>query len=776
MNVFGLSKRVSVLCVLTQISACFILSAETQQPLVRTENQYAQEVPLIVVTALGQTPTLVKVKLHWQPKIEANEIDEALTFDFKNPSDPKTLEAFRAQMWLAAIGSTVVSQQPWLAAHWEITGIPKTDGSGLSAGLGVGLVAISSGHPIPQDIAVIGNLNADGSLSAVTHLAERISIAAKSGIKHVIIPTAQKMDERGNKELVNVAKLAAELGLRCTTADTLLDAVEQTLKKDLSMTPPSTVMAQVEGKVFDFLEKQAREELGALEKNLALWPQDPTTQTSLSRANKRSWEEIFTLHEKGMEQFRNGRVYAARTSFEQANARSMGLTNSKPVSEADIQTALNEGDALIKSIDKLKYGSTFDKDEVASALFLAERNEALTRITSELDGALVLARQTHHDRSNAPVADRQKSRELLAFALAQSKYSMKCAAFYDQLAPLVVTSNVPDLNRGTLLLPQLTSTLLSSGEHFSSIIASANFAENVTDTRVLSHARTIRDLQYLTNRQAEMKKFKASLTSVQPGFDPGTAYSAPQPTVAIADLEKVSDTARCFLWVNAFAETSYLENKYGQDAEKKITDQDIRSARLQVLSKIKSLTQANIPTTIILLSLERADSFASIPSFAGKMEAAREYRRAALLGHMAWLLGSKPDKKTAFYMALHSPEAAQVLAERKAPKPPAIVAAVKSPLPVSTSPVQVIKAEKPVITPVKSTNDPLPVAVQDIQTPDASKAETRTPPVAEPVNSSPSSDEHNEPKPYLIGPPVPAEFSKGANIFEEDVDDARPAL
>lgn len=78
--------------------------------------------------------------------------------------------------------------------HINVVGGGRIDGP--SAGVAIFLAALSAiqGRPIPQDIAVTGELSIQGKVRAVGGISEKIYGARQAGIKRVLLPAENAND------------------------------------------------------------------------------------------------------------------------------------------------------------------------------------------------------------------------------------------------------------------------------------------------------------------------------------------------------------------------------------------------------------------------------------------------------------------------------------------------------------------------------------------------------------------------------------------------------
>src|SRR5271154_5326342 len=166
----------------------------TGAPLVLSSIETEQEVPLAILLPDGKTAKCVLIRLHWNSQPDVGPNDDSTSFTLDLPADNPATPIFTAQLWSASLASAMAWQQPWEGARWKVLLTPVTDGTGIDAGLAVGMIATSARRPYPAKTVVIGHLNPDGSLGPVSHLIERIDAAAGAGMTRVIIPSVQRFD------------------------------------------------------------------------------------------------------------------------------------------------------------------------------------------------------------------------------------------------------------------------------------------------------------------------------------------------------------------------------------------------------------------------------------------------------------------------------------------------------------------------------------------------------------------------------------------------------
>lgn len=128
----------------------------------------------------------------------------------------------RASVWLAVTTAA-------LALNRDLSGDTitfETSGyvDGPSAGGMVCLAVMSAieGRPFPDDFAMTGTIMADGSVGAVSGVAEKIRAAGKAGIKRMCIPSSMRMDFGDN--YTDLLDLGKSLGVEMHQVTTITEA------------------------------------------------------------------------------------------------------------------------------------------------------------------------------------------------------------------------------------------------------------------------------------------------------------------------------------------------------------------------------------------------------------------------------------------------------------------------------------------------------------------------------------------------------------------------
>ncbi|MBV9463984.1 MAG: hypothetical protein JO317_07120, partial [Verrucomicrobiae bacterium] len=165
----------------------------------------------------------------------------------------------------------------------------------------------------------------------------------------------------------------------------------------------------------------------------------------------------------------------------------------------------------------------------------------------------------------------------------------------------------------------------------------------------------------------------------QVGFAPGAVYSPPKPPAPPPSAPKLSDTTRCLRWVNDYCQLSALELKYLRlggafdpaSLQWKIQNRGalqsmLQSAEIGARRGMAMAEKVGVPAAMLGLIDENASALAASSDDEDRLEALRQYWRCALLGNLAWQLGSpaaavkppepKPEEQPAAEPAEKAPE------------------------------------------------------------------------------------------------------------------------
>ncbi len=409
----------------------------TGAPLELSNIETEQEVPLAFLTPDGKTAKCAPIRIHWISKPDVGPSDDATSFTIDLPNDNPAAPIFSAQLWNASLASAVAWQQPWQGACWKILQTPVTDGTGIDAALAVGMIATSARRPYPPKTLVVGHLNPDGSLGPVSHLVDRINAAARAGMTRIIIPSVQRFDTDASGQPVNIVRHAGDLHIECIPVDDLNAATETT------MNDPLPDRAALEGSipkysndVSSYIDDFAHREQIEAASGLKFAPRETDLPTYPPRLAA-IWKSIFADYDAGQQAYRAGQVYVAYQLFTRANGRMTGANAlaGQTRTSFDVKTALTESDDLHDHLHILMNPPTIDKGGLESAVLVAEMADWAYEINAALEGAQLVTKQAFSQRSDATDAEKDRAREAILFANAQSKYLLTQANFYTTCSP-----------------------------------------------------------------------------------------------------------------------------------------------------------------------------------------------------------------------------------------------------------------------------------------------------------------------------------------------------
>ncbi len=637
-------------------------------PLELSAIETEQPIPLAVLSPDGRTASCVTIKLHWAPKAAVAEGDDATSFTLDLPANDPGAPIFTAQLWNASLASAGAWQQPWLGAAWQVAQVPATDGSGLDAALAVGMISTSARRPYPKETLVIGSLNPDGSLGAVSKLVERMDAAAGAGIKRIIIPGVQRFDTDASGQVINIMKHADDLHVECVPADNLVDATEAVMHDPL---PDLTVDNQAPryGKdVVDYIDDFARREQTEATSGLEYGPKEselpryPANQAAI-------WKSVYADIDMAQQAYRGGQVYVAYQLFARANGRMHGATALSGQNRVsfDVKAALAQADSLHQRLHDLMNPPTIDKGDLSSALLIAEMADWAYDIRASLEGAELVTKQAFSQRSDATDAERDRAREAILFANEEANYRLDEANFYTGLlAHLADNSSAPVEENAAHLLPQLIPAQLATAQVFTEGIRprAGDLREGLLfDPRLVAYVNVLRESKASWDARVRRKEVEAANTPagvVRPNnapsaaveFDPGNTYAPPHTLVVAASGEKkLSDVARCLIWVNDDCEIATLDEKYLRLSgsidpathawhvkDRARLDALLQDAESGSRRGLALAEKAGLDSSVLAMIYERASQLRAQGDESAGLEALRNYWRCALLGNMCWQL------------------------------------------------------------------------------------------------------------------------------------------
>ena len=124
------------------------------------------------------------------PQVQFNEGSRALGTFKGSALSPDWKDAARMAVDAAA---RAIGEDPrsWLVTVKNVSNAYLTDGPSASAVLAVGIVAALRGDTLPPNVAMTGQVEPDGRISAVGGIPEKLQGAARSGLSVVLIPKGQ---------------------------------------------------------------------------------------------------------------------------------------------------------------------------------------------------------------------------------------------------------------------------------------------------------------------------------------------------------------------------------------------------------------------------------------------------------------------------------------------------------------------------------------------------------------------------------------------------------
>lgn len=669
----------------------------TGAPLVLSSIETEQPIPLVYLDPDGKTAHCTPVKIHWAPNAKVGPNDDSTSFTIDLPAENPAAPMFTAQLWNASLASALAWQQPWQGASWQILQVPATDGTGIDAGLAVGMISTSARRPYPDKTAVIGSLNPDGSLGPVSKLVERLNAAAAAGVNRVIIPNVQRFDTDATGQVVNLVRHAVELKMECLPVDTLIEATETAMNDPLPPRDPSPSAPHYSNDVTSYIDDFARREQNDValnmkyapaEADLARYPARQATQAAL-------WKSAYADYAAGQQSYRAGQVYVAWRLFCRANATMTAVNTlvSQGRASFDVKAALEESETLHNNLHALMNPPAIDKGELESAVLVAEMADWAYDINAMLEGAQLVTKQTFSARSDATEADKDRAREAILIAIQQAKRLIEQAPFYNGLLPRIAKgSTLPVEENASRLLPQLVPAQLATARIFSDGIRAR--AEDLRvgllfDPRLVAYINVLKQSKADWDSRLRKKEQDAAAadaaasaaaataaaaaaaahpstntnqvaTPVKPGseteanvaFDPGQSYSPPHASVSpTQQTRKLSDVALCLIWVNNDCEIATLDEKYlrlngiidpatheWHVRDRPKLDALLQSAEAGARQGIAFAEKAEIDTAVLGMIYERAAHLRIQSDDASALEALRQYWRVALLGNMCWQL------------------------------------------------------------------------------------------------------------------------------------------
>lgn len=782
-------------------------AAQTNSPLAKTTGPTDQDIPLVVSDPGTGEISKKAVNLKWEAVPPGVVSGDALEFRFEGDSKEGGFDSFRAQLWISALASSNAWQEPWLNARWTVKNIPPGDASGCGAALGIGLIAVSSNTTYPKDTVVIGSVNPDGSIGLVSDLARRVEIAAKAGMKRVIIPALQQNDSMGSPgKPVDIEALARRLGMDCVAVGTLTEATQLVLQKKLPDPPVLEGAPKYSDTLKNYFDERCRAELSVIEAGRKSWPKLKALPPGVSLSERLLWERIYKAYDLSMEAYRKGQVYVALERFHFLNgllkAASALRTQEKNFSYVNSDTQAN---ILRKRINERMINPSIDKDELQSGLVLAQESYWLSGLTARIEGAQNFARQAFGPRTEATAQQRDLAQEIFVTAVAQVSDELGDSGFYTQVYKMGNQEPVPVFGRAAIWLPQLIPAQLGAAEFFSLGLRTraAELRDSLLfDFRLCSYVRVLNDVKKTWEGREEAKRReelaaqpRVILTASQMGFVPGKAYEPPKAPAPPPAPISISDTARCLIWVNEYCEVSVLEQKYArlggsfqpeimewQIENKAALESMLQQAEAGAKRGVVFAQRVGVDTAILAMIYESASNLRQNPDSNLQLEALRQYWRCALLGSMCWQLGFLPKSDAAPAAAVAVAAAPDEKGKNKnkgketsgakpateepaaAPVPEPAVPAVEAPAPIPEAPAPRAEAVAPAI-PVEAPQPETPKA-EEVKPSEAAPAMPAEPPTAPAAPPEPVIEEEAPPTEVRV---------RAAQPVDSVVEDMAPA-
>lgn len=671
------------------------LDKPTGNPLVMSDIETEQPIPLAYLSPDGKTVSCSLIKVHWSPA-PSTSVDDAATLALDIPADKPGAATFTAQFWNASLAGSLAWQKPWQGAHWKIMDTPVTDGTGIDAGLAVGMIATSARRPYPKDTLVIGSLHPDSSLGKVSRLADRLDAASKAGITRVIIPKVEEFEIEAGGNTVNILHHAEELNLKCVPVDTIVEAIEVTMNDPLPDPPTGSGPPKYTADVSSYIDGFAQREQTEAASGLLYAPKEAQLAQYPPRQGV-VWKQVFAEMRQGQEAYKAGQVYTAYRLLARANSRIRGL-NAVGTDQAptfDVKAALATSDQLQAQLHYLMTPPTIDRSELESAMLIAEMADWAYEIEALLEGSELVTKQAFSQRSDATAAERDRAREAILSANEEAKYLLQGADFFTGLLPHLGDPNPLPANSNAMnLLPQLIPAQLASAQVFADGIrpqvndmrvmmlfdprlaayvnvllkeksqfdarerrrlnAQLNAAETNAASNVVVNSTAATNAA-TTNTAPDTGTPLVATNNAQVGFDPGSMYAPPHTEVEgtsdVDSQKKTSEVAQCLIWVNTDCEIATLDQKYlrldGMTdpathewhlKDRAQLDALLQSAESGALQGAAFAQQAEVNSSIFGMIYERANYLRLHGDDSNGLAGLRNYWRCALLGNMCWQL------------------------------------------------------------------------------------------------------------------------------------------
>lgn len=782
----------------------------TGAPLVLSSIETEQGVPLAILSPDGKTASCATVRLHWNPRQDVAANDDPTSFDLDIAADAPGASIFIAQLWNASLASSVAWQEPWQGARWKVLDTPSTDGTGIDAALAVGMIATSARRPYPKTTLVIGSLEPDGSLGAVSRMAERLDAAATAGITKVIIPSVQRFDLDSSGQVLNIVRHATDLHLECVPADNLVEATEAVMNDPLPDVTLGSASPKYTNDVSSYIDDFAHREQNDMKSDLAFAPKESELGKYAPRIAA-LWKSIYADNEAGQQAYQAGQVYTAYRLFARANGRMHGanaLVGQNRIS-FNVKSALADTDTLLARVHDLVSPPSIDKGELESAVLVAEMSDWAYDIRAELEGAELVTKQAFSQRTDATETEKDRARETILFADEEARYLLNGADFYTGLLSHVANNPIPVDENAAHLLPQLIPAQLATAQIFTEgIRPRANDLRDglLFDPRLVAYISVLRETKAAWDARQRRKAIEAPTAPValpadastklnasaatDVGFDPGSTYTPPHNVlVATGPAKKLSDVAACLIWVNNDCEIATLDEKYLRlngtvDAsthewhlkDRAKLDALLQAAEIGARQGISFAEKAEVDTSVLDMIYERASQLRIAGDDISALDALRNYWRCALIGNMCWQLAhahkaqpvdvagaddkdksGKKDEKKSDDKDKTKDEAKDKTPDKTAPAPtpppaePVAPNVVENPKP----PASVTNADVPPSAPTPAPPSPAPVVKTDAPPTPTNDVDTSKAPRALPVTDA-ELNPASTPTPAPVPVPAPA--------------------
>jgi hypothetical protein len=458
--------------------------------------------------------------------------------------------------------------------------------------------------------------------------------------------------------------------MECIPVDNLLQATEAVMNDPLPEVTLDASTPHYDNAIAGYIDDFAQREQFEVKSDLVFAPKDD----DLTRYPPRLaalWKTVYADNDAAQQAYRAGQVYVAYRLFARASARMHGLNTLVAENGAtfDVKLALSEADDLRRQIHDLVAPPTIDKDDLESALLVAEMSDWAYDLTAEIEGAELVTKQTYSQRTDATAAERDRAREEITLANEEAKYLLKEADFFTGLLPHVATNPVPVAENAAHLLPQLIPAQLAAAQIFTEGIRprAGDLRDGLLfDPRLAAYIDVLRETQSAWNARQQHKEFENTpvaapadsstklnaVSTSNVAFDPGNTYAPPHTQIAPATpLKKLSDVAACLVWANNDCEIAALDEKYlrlggtidpvtheWHPKDRARLDALLQMAETGARQGIAFAEKAEVDTAVLDMIYEKAAQLRIQGDDASALDALRNFWRCALLGNLCWQL------------------------------------------------------------------------------------------------------------------------------------------